>query len=290
MINNTKVNRYVTKKNFPAALTISLLLILASNVTNTPLFELAYAIKEFNIDVDIEDNEIKRGDTQHITVTVSNEDTDNRVSDANVKLIVYPPDSDSTSAHDKTDNNGKATFDVEIDDNAETGTYDAEIRVSKDGYDTKSVNTSFDVVKSGGTDNEDDENEDYNGSSSSSSSSSAAASASAASSQNSDSDNGAASSTSSSNNRGGDGGSSSSSSSSSSAAAVGSAAAAAAASGGDASSAASAAVSENGGSSSAAAAAEAAAAAASASSSDNGDDGDSSAASAAASSSHEEDD
>jgi hypothetical protein len=158
MINNTKVNRYVTKKNFPAALTISLLLILASNVTNTPLFELAYAIKEFNIDVDIEDNEIKRGDTQHITVTVSNEDTDNRVSDANVKLIVYPPDSDSTSAHDKTDNNGKATFDVEIDDNAETGTYDAEIKVSKDGYDTKSVNTSFDVVKSGGTDNEDDEN------------------------------------------------------------------------------------------------------------------------------------
>ena len=262
MINNTKVNRYVAKKNFPAALTISLLLILASNVTNTPLFELAYAIKEFNIDVDIEDNEIERGDTQHITVTVSNDDTDNRVSDANVKLTVYPPDSDSTSAHDETGNNGKATFDVEIDDNAETGTYDVEIRVSKDGYDTKSVNTSFDVVKSGGTDNEDDENEDYNGSSSSSSSS-AAASASPASSQNSDRDNGAASSTSSSNNRGDNGGSSSSSSSSSAAvgsaaaaaaaasgassaaaAAAGNAAAAAAASGGDASSAASAAVSE----------------------------------------------
>jgi hypothetical protein len=131
MINNTKVNRYVATKNLPTALTISLLLILASNVANTPIFEQAYAIKEFNIDVDIEDNEIKRGDTQHVTVTVLNDDTDNQVSDANVKLTVYPPDSDSTSAHDETDNNGEATFNVEIDDNAETGTYDVDIKSLK---------------------------------------------------------------------------------------------------------------------------------------------------------------
>jgi hypothetical protein len=281
MINNTKVNRHVTRKNFPAALTISLLLILASNIANTPIFERAYAIKEFNIDVDIEDNEIKRGDTQHITVTVINDDTDNQVSDANVKLTVYPPDSDSTSAHDETDNNGEATFDVEIDDSAETGAYDVDIRVSKDGYDIKTVNTSFDVVKSSGVD---DEDEDYNGSSSSSSST--AASVSAASSENSDSENSAASSASSSNNSDDDDSSSSSSSSaavgevaaaaaaasgasSAAAAAAGNAAAAAAASGGDASSAASAAVSENGRSSSAAAAAAAA-------SSSYDDDGDSS--------------
>jgi 5-hydroxyisourate hydrolase-like protein (transthyretin family) len=296
MINNTKVNRHVAAKNFPTALTISLLLILVSNIVNTPIFERAYAIKEFNIDVDIENNEIKRGDTQYLTVTVVNDDTDNRVSDANVKLTVYPPDSDSTSAEDKTDNDGKATFDVKIDDNAETGTYDVDIRVSKDGYDTKTVNTSFDVVKSSGADDE-----DYNGSSSSSSSS-AAASASAASSENSDSDSSAASSASSSNNSDDDGSNSSSSSSaavgeaaaaaaaasgasSASAAAAGNAAAAAAANGGDASSAASSAVSENGGSSSAAAAAASgAAAAASASSSD---DGDSS--SSVASSTNEED-
>jgi hypothetical protein len=282
MINNTKVNRHVTRKNFPAALTISLLLILASNITNTPIFERAYAIKEFNIDVDIEDNEIKRGDTQHIIVTVINDDTDNQVSDANVKLTVYPPDSDSTSAHDETDNNGEATFDVEIDDNAETGAYDVDIRVSKDGYDIKTVNTSFDVVKSSGVDDEEDE--DYNGSSSSSSST--AASVPAASSENSDSENSAASSASSSNNSDDDDSSSSSSSSaavgevaaaaaaasgasSAAAAAAGNAAAAAAASGGDASSAASAAVSENGRSSSAAAAAAAA-------SSSYDDDGDSS--------------
>src|ERR671918_726540 len=40
-----------------------------------------------------------------------------------VKLTVYTPDSDSTSAEDETDNDGKATLDVEIDDNAVTGTF-----------------------------------------------------------------------------------------------------------------------------------------------------------------------
>ena len=288
MINNTKVNRHVPTKNFLTALTISSLLILVGNVANIPLFEPAYASNEFNINVDIEHNEIKRGDTQHVTVTVFNDDTDNRVSDADVKLTVYPPDSDSTSAEDETDNDGKATFDVKIDDNAETGTYDVDIRVSKDGYDTKTVNTSFDVVKSSGHDDDDDDDEkDYNGSSSSS-----AASASAASSKNSDSGSSTTSSASSSNNDDDDGSGGSSSSSSSSSAAVGDAAAAAAASsaasGVDASSAASAAVSENGGSSSAAAAAASAAAAAASTSSSDNDGGDSS--SSAASSSGAEDD
>lgn len=198
MINNIKVNRHIATKNLLTSLTISLLLIIASNIAIAPIFERAYAIKEFDLDVEIEDNEIKRGDTQHITVTVKNYDTDNRVSDANVKLTVYPPDSESTSAHDETNNNGEATFDVEIDDKAETGIYDVDIRVSKDGYDTKTVITSFDVVRSSGPDEDWDEDEDYNGSSSSVSS--AAASASAASSENGDSDSSAASSASSANN------------------------------------------------------------------------------------------
>ena len=70
MINNIKVNRHIATKNLPTSLTISLLLIIASNIAVAPIFERAYAIKEFDIDVEIEDNEIKRGDTQYITVTV----------------------------------------------------------------------------------------------------------------------------------------------------------------------------------------------------------------------------
>ena len=157
-----------------------LLLILVSNAAIAPIFESAYAIEEFDIDVNVEDNEINRGDTQHITATVFNDDTDNHVSDADVKLTVYPPDSDSTSAKDETDNDGETTFDVKIDDNAETGTYDMDIKVSKDGYDTKTVSTSFEVVGSNSNnDNGDDNNNnndhhDDNGDNSGSSSSAAA--------------------------------------------------------------------------------------------------------------------
>src|SRR5918995_3331269 len=197
MINSIKVNRYKIRRNLSTIVIISLLSVLISNAVGIPtLFESVYAIEEFDIDVDVEDNEIRRGDTQHITVTAFNDDTDNRVSDADVKLTVYPPDSDSTSAEDETDNDGEATFDVEIDDNAETGTYDVDVRVSKDGYDTKTVSTSFDVVGSGNDDNDDNNGDDDDGNGSSSS---AAASASSGNSG-SGSSNNAASSASSSNN------------------------------------------------------------------------------------------
>ena len=106
--------------------------------------------------MDMEDNEIERGDTQHITVTVRNEDTNNRVSDADVRLKVDPPDSDSSSATDETNRDGESRFDVRIDDNAETGNYDVDIRVSKNGYDTETVNTSFDVIKADGDDRDND--------------------------------------------------------------------------------------------------------------------------------------
>src|SRR5688572_22801563 len=179
MINSIKVNRCITAKTFPTILAISLLLILVSNIVSIPiLFEYAYAIEEFDIDVDVEDNEIKRGDTQHITVAVFNDDSGNHVSNADVKLTVYPQDSDSTSAEDETDNDGEATFDVKIDDNAETGNYDVDVRASKDGSDTKTTSASFDVV--GSSDDDDDNDDNYDGydddgHSGSSSSSSAAA-------------------------------------------------------------------------------------------------------------------
>ena len=122
------------------------------------------ADKEFDVDVDIEKDFIKRGDTQDITVTVRNDDKDKRISDADVRLTVYPPDSDSTSATDDTDNDGKAKFKVKIVDDAETGEYDVKIRVSKDGYDTKTVNTSFDVIKKHHDHDDDDRDGDGNGS------------------------------------------------------------------------------------------------------------------------------
>lgn len=186
-----KYDKRQVNKIFLSTSTIALLFVLVgllstsylagSSNSNGLLYAFA-ADKEFDVDVDIEKDFIKRGDTQDITVTVRNDDTDKRISDADVRLTVYPPDSDSTSATDDTDNDGKAKFKVKIDDDAETGEYDVKIRVSKDGYDTKTVNTSFDVIKKhhDHDDDDDDRDGDGNGSAAASAASTGSSSAAAA--------------------------------------------------------------------------------------------------------------
>lgn len=163
-------------------LTTSFSLLLIGSVISTmipnPITNPAYAVEEFDINIDVEDNDVERGDTQHMTVTVRNVDTNDRVSDAEVRLAVDLPDSDSSSATDETDNDGEARFDVKVDDDAETGDYDIDIRVSKNGYDTKTVSTSFDVIKG----DDDDRDSDRNGDGSSVTVSAAAAAAAATSS------------------------------------------------------------------------------------------------------------
>lgn len=189
MITIHKYNKKELGNSLSSASTIALLFALVIMLSTSYLasnwlpFVFA-ADKEFDIDVDIEKDPIKRGDTQDITVTVRNDDTGKRISDADVRLTVYPPDSDSTSATDDTDDDGKAEFKVKIDDGAETGEYDVKIRVSKDGYDTKTVNTSFDVIKKHHHD-DDDRDGDGNGSAAASAASSGSSSAAAAASGNS---------------------------------------------------------------------------------------------------------
>jgi hypothetical protein len=188
LISIQKYDKRRISKSFSSTSTIALFFALAmllstsylaagSTSNGLPSFAFA-ADKEFDIDVDIEKDSIKRGDTQDITVTVRNDDTGKRISDAEARLTVYPPDSDSTSANDDTDDDGVAEFKVKIDDDAETGEYDVKIRVSKDGYDTKTVNTSFDVIKKHHHDDDDDD--DGNGSASAASASAASAGSSSA--------------------------------------------------------------------------------------------------------------
>jgi 5-hydroxyisourate hydrolase-like protein (transthyretin family) len=180
LITISKYDKRQVSKSFSSTSTIALLFALVMMLSTSYLasngLPFAFAAdKEFDIDVDIEKDPIKSGDTQDITVTVRNDDTGKRVSDADVRLTVYPPDSDSTSATDDTDDDGKAKFKVKIDDDAETGEYDVKFRVSKDGYDTKTVNTSFDVIKKHHHD-DDDDHDDRNGEGGGSAAASAASS------------------------------------------------------------------------------------------------------------------
>ncbi|MGA7368612.1 MAG: hypothetical protein WBX01_05735 [Nitrososphaeraceae archaeon] len=192
MISIRKFDRQITEKKTTAKYvpTIFICLILVVGLMATPSLSVGgissvfAADKEFDVDVDIDEDPIKRGDTQDITVTVRNDDTDKRVSDADVKLTVYPPDSDSTSAKDGTDDDGEAKFKVKINDDAETGEYDVKVKVSKNGYDTKTVSTSFDVIKKhhdnddGGEHNNNDDGHDSSAAAASAASGSAASSAS----------------------------------------------------------------------------------------------------------------
>lgn len=145
-------------KSIVATTLISLALLVCFSVVS---LSNAHAISDLKVKISINEDDVERGDTQKVTVTVSdNEDTENKISDAKVKLKVYPPESNSTSAEDETDNDGKAKFNVKIDDDAELGTYDIEVKVSKKGYDTESEESSFVVVSSSSKD--DDRDDDGN--------------------------------------------------------------------------------------------------------------------------------
>jgi hypothetical protein len=118
-----------------------------------------YAVNDLNVKVDVDDEEIERDKTQKITVTVTKEsNSDDAVEGADVKLTVYPPETDSTTAKDETDEDGKANFDVKISDDAEYGTYEVKVKVSKDGFNTNTEDSSFEVTGQGN--NENDETHD----------------------------------------------------------------------------------------------------------------------------------
>jgi hypothetical protein len=123
----------------------------------------AYAIKQFKVRVLLNQDPINRGDTEKIKVTVKDQSTNSAISNALAKLTVTSPIGDSDTASARTNSNGQTTFNVNIDPHAKTGTYHLQVKVSKSGYQTSTVNTTFDVVKS---------SNDSNDSSSSSSSSS----------------------------------------------------------------------------------------------------------------------
>lgn len=123
-----------------------------------------YAAKDLNIEISIDDDAIERGDTQKITVTVTEDgNSKDEISSADVKLTVYPPESDTTTAQDETDEDGTAKFDVKISDDADYGFYDIKVKVSKDGFDTKTEGSSFEVTGSENNGNGDNKQDDETG-------------------------------------------------------------------------------------------------------------------------------
>src|ERR687897_3388802 len=119
-------------------------------------------------------NPVKVGEKSYVTVTVKDKGTGNPISDAFVTLDIKPPSSTSTAFETSsdgaavaaagisspnqeivqekatqvmhTDNNGHATFTVEVGPKSDLGTYDTELEITKDSYQSSFEQIDFRIA------------------------------------------------------------------------------------------------------------------------------------------------
>jgi hypothetical protein len=119
-------------------------------------------------------NPVNVGEKSYLTVTVKDKETGNPISDAFVTLGINSPSSTSTSSETSTagaavaaagisspnqeivqekatqvmhtDNNGHATFTVEVGPKSDLGIYDTELEVAKDSYQSSFEQIDFRIV------------------------------------------------------------------------------------------------------------------------------------------------
>ncbi|WP_148685707.1 hypothetical protein [Candidatus Nitrosocosmicus hydrocola] len=106
--------------------------------------------QDLDIEIDISTDPIVRGNVQKITVEVSDDDTNEKISNANVNgEVEYASGStDNGGRFDKdTDSNGEATNSWRISGNAIPGTFEVTVDVNAPGYDTETEETIFQVIE-----------------------------------------------------------------------------------------------------------------------------------------------
>jgi hypothetical protein len=103
------------------------------------------------VSVSPQKNPVARGDTQNITITVT--DSNSRAipnADIDGKLV-YPGDNFEKSFNGQTDLQGKFVYSWTIGENGDVGPLSIEIDVSSQGRTDSSVTSSFDIVDSSST-------------------------------------------------------------------------------------------------------------------------------------------
>jgi len=128
--------------------------------------------KQFLVEYSFTKNPVKIGEKSYLTVTVKDKNSGNSISNAFVTLDINPPSSTSfetssagaavaaagiASSNQKivqektaqamnTDNNGRATFTVQVGPKSNLGIYDTELEVTKDSYQSSFEQIDFRVV------------------------------------------------------------------------------------------------------------------------------------------------
>src|SRR5690348_669753 len=110
--------------------------------------------------ISVDQDPIQTGDTQKITVTVRDANTNDKISDAFVKLAIDPPSGKVATGSSHTDDNGQTTFNIRISSDADTGTFNVAARASANSYASKTVTAPFEVISSDNNNNNDNNNQD----------------------------------------------------------------------------------------------------------------------------------
>ena len=128
--------------------------------------------KQFLVEYSFTKNPVKIGEKSYLTVTVKDKNSGNSISNAFVTLDINPPSSTSfetssagaavaaagiassnqeivqekTAQAMNTDNNGRATFTVQVGPKSDLGIYDTELEVTKDSYQSSFEQIDFRVI------------------------------------------------------------------------------------------------------------------------------------------------
>ncbi len=102
---------------------------------------------ELDIEIDVEKDPLVRGNIQTIDVIVSDENTREKIANANTDLrVFYITDFDKVESG-QTNNDGVATFEIEIGPGSNTGKFDVTATVDAAGYATETDRTTFEVIE-----------------------------------------------------------------------------------------------------------------------------------------------
>lgn len=102
---------------------------------------------ELDIGIIVDKDPLVRGNIQTIDVVVSDENTQEKIANANTDLrVFFTTDFDKVESG-QTNNNGVATFEIEIGPGSNTGNFDVTATVTAAGYTTETDRTTFEVIE-----------------------------------------------------------------------------------------------------------------------------------------------
>ncbi len=117
--------------------------------TPTPPTTPSVTKKKLVVDINVKYPTITRGSTQVITVVVTSDGS--KISAADVAAsVTYASGKTQKSFDGTTDSSGIFTFSWQIGGNSTPGTFFVDVSVSKEGYESASASTTFEVVSKSG--------------------------------------------------------------------------------------------------------------------------------------------